>query len=92
MDKERRERISEAVGLIHQAREILEEVLDEEQKCYESLPEGMQNGEKGEQMQENMEIIGMCWAAWKTWTIWKIFLSGYVRAAAAKPERMKRDT
>ena len=57
MDKERRERISEAVGLIHQAREILEEVLDEEQKCYESLPEGMQNGEKGEQMQENMEII-----------------------------------
>lgn len=31
MDKERRERISEAVGLIHQAREILEEVLDEEQ-------------------------------------------------------------
>ncbi len=27
MDKERRERISEAVGLIHQAREILEEVL-----------------------------------------------------------------
>lgn len=57
MDKERRERISEAVGLIHQAREILEEVLDEEQKCYESLPEGVQNGEKGEQMQENMEII-----------------------------------
>lgn len=57
MDKERRERISEAVGLIHQAREILEEVLDEEQKCYESLPEGMQNGEKGEQMRENMEII-----------------------------------
>ena len=57
MDKERRERISEAVGLIHQAREILEEVLEEEQKCYESLPEGMQNGEKGEQMQENMEII-----------------------------------
>ena len=57
MDKERRERISEAVGVIHQAREILEEVLDEEQKCYESLPEGMQNGEKGEQMQENMEII-----------------------------------
>ena len=57
MDKERRERISEAVGLIHQAREILEEVLDEEQKCYESLPEGMQNGEKGEQTQENMEII-----------------------------------
>lgn len=57
MDKERRERISEAVGLIHQAREILEEVLDEEQKCYESLPEGIQNGEKGEQMQENMEII-----------------------------------
>ena len=56
-DKERRERISEAVGLIHQAREILEEVLDEEQKSYESLPEGMQNGEKGEQMQENMEII-----------------------------------
>lgn len=57
MDKERRERISEAVGLIHQARDILEEVLDEEQECYESLPEGMGNEEKGEQMQANIEII-----------------------------------
>ena len=92
MDKERRERISEAVGLIHQAREILEEVLDEEQKCYESLPEGMQNGRRANRCRRTWRSLRMCWAAWKTWTIWKIFLSGYVRAAAAKPERMKRDT
>ena len=40
MNKERRKRISEAVELIGQALDILEEVKDEEQESYDNLPEG----------------------------------------------------
>lgn len=55
MNKQRRNRIAEALELISQARDILEEVKDEEQESYENLPESLQYGERGEQMQENVE-------------------------------------
>lgn len=38
MNKQRRNRIAEALELISQARDILEEVKDEEQESYENLP------------------------------------------------------
>lgn len=50
MNKQRRNRIAEALELISQARDILEEVKDEEQESYENLPESLQYGERGEQM------------------------------------------
>ena len=37
------------------AREEL--VKDEEQECYDNLPEGLQNAERGEQMQENVDNL-----------------------------------
>ena len=49
MNKQRRNRIAEALELISQARDILEEVKDEEQESYENLPESLQYGERGEQ-------------------------------------------
>jgi len=55
MNKQRRNRIAEALELISQARDILEEVKDEEQESYENLPESLQYGERGEQMQENVD-------------------------------------
>ena len=48
MNKQRRNRIAEALELISQARDILEEVKDEEQESYENLPESLQYGERGE--------------------------------------------
>lgn len=42
MSKERRKRVAEALELISQARDILEEIKDEEQDCYDNLPEGLQ--------------------------------------------------
>ena len=44
MNKQRRNRIAEALELISQARDILEEVKDEEQESYENLPESLQYG------------------------------------------------
>lgn len=57
MNKQRRNRIAEALELISQARGILEEVKDEEQESYENLPESLQYGERGEQMQENVDSL-----------------------------------
>ena len=57
MNKQRRNRIAEALELISQARGILEEVKDEEQESYENLPVSLQYGERGEQMQENVDSL-----------------------------------
>ena len=57
MNKQRRTKINEALVLIDRAREILEEVGDEEQESFDNLPEGLQEGERGEQMQENIDAL-----------------------------------
>lgn len=57
MNKERRENIAEAVGLMIQARDILEQVLEEEQADYDNLPEEQQDAKEGEQMRENIEFL-----------------------------------
>ena len=57
MNKERRENIAEAVGLMIQAGDILEQVLEEEQADYDNLPEEQQDAKEGEQMRENIEFL-----------------------------------
>lgn len=52
MNKQRRKRITEAIELLEQAQQIIEEVKDEEQEAYDNLPEGLQCGERGEAMKE----------------------------------------
>lgn len=54
MNKQRRSKIAEALELISQAREILEEVKEEEREIYQDLPRGLQWTKRGEQMQENV--------------------------------------
>lgn len=57
MNKQRRIRVKEALELIDRARGILKEVRDEEQESFDNLPEGLQEGEKGERMQENIDAL-----------------------------------
>lgn len=57
MNKQRRKRLEEAFNLIDQAKDILEEVKDEEQDAYENLPENFQNGDRGEEMQGYIEML-----------------------------------
>lgn len=57
MNKQRRIRVKDALELIDRARGILEEVRDEEQESFDNLPEGLQEGEKGERMQENIDAL-----------------------------------
>ena len=47
MNNMRRKNVMEALELIEKARNILEEVKDEEQAAYNNLPESLQYGERG---------------------------------------------
>ena len=64
MNNIRRKSVKEALNLIEKAREILEEVKDEEQEAYDNLPESLQCGERGEQMQENIDNIPGTYYLW----------------------------
>lgn len=60
MNKERRKQLKEAVTLLTDAQEkiqeassIVETCKDEEEESYDNLPEGVQDSERGEAMEEN---------------------------------------
>ena len=50
MNNDRRKSITEATGMLAEARAILEEARDEEQDGFVNLPESFQDGERGEAM------------------------------------------
>lgn len=64
MNKQRRERLSEAFDLITQAEEICEEVKQEEDEARENLPDNFRDGQRGKEMQNAIdmidEVIGYC--------------------------------
>ena len=60
MNKARRAKIEDACDLIAKAREILEQVKEEEDDAFCNLPDSFQESERGEQMQEyiyNLEDV-----------------------------------
>ena len=57
MNAERRKRIEKAVGMIADARSILEDVTSDEQEAFDNMPESIQASERGEKMEEFIEIL-----------------------------------
>ena len=57
MNKQRRKRLEKSYGLIDEAMEIIQDVMDEEQEAYDNLPESFQNGERGEEMRGYIEML-----------------------------------
>lgn len=57
MNKARRKRIREALDLLQQACEIIAEVGEEEENAFDSMPESIQESERGEKMQEYIDTI-----------------------------------
>lgn len=57
MNKQRRKQLEKVVELLTAQMEELEYIKDEEQECYDNLPEGLQCSEKGEVMEENIDEI-----------------------------------
>lgn len=57
MNKARRKKLGEAFDRIEDAKNILEEVKQEEQDAYDNLPENFQNGDRGEEMQNYIDMM-----------------------------------
>lgn len=51
MNNARRKEINKAIGMVEEARALLEAVRDAEQEAFDSMPESFQNGDRGEKMQ-----------------------------------------
>lgn len=57
MNKERRKMIERGRDLAIDAKELIDIALEEEQSCYDNLPEGIQESERGCEMEENIETL-----------------------------------
>ena len=54
MNKQRRKRIMEAIDYIIKVKEIINEVMEEEEDAFNNLSEGLQCTTRGEQMENNI--------------------------------------
>lgn len=54
MNKKRRKSLEEAITHLETAKDLIDEVIDEEQCAYDNLPPGFMDSETGEAMLENV--------------------------------------
>ena len=47
MNKDRRSQIDEAMGMLHDALALIENLASEEQESFDNMPEGLQQSERG---------------------------------------------
>lgn len=57
MNKQRRKELDKIQGQLMDLQTALEELTVEEQDCYNNLPEGIQDSERGEAMTEAVEYM-----------------------------------
>lgn len=57
MNKDRRQRLSDALSSLDEAIDIISEVRDEEQEAFDNMPEGLQCSSRGEAMMEAMDHL-----------------------------------
>lgn len=57
MNKYRREELLDAVSLLDESIERIEEIKFEEEDCFDSLPEGLQYSITGQSMQESIDTL-----------------------------------
>jgi len=60
MNKARRKTIKDGYDLICEGKSLIDTALEEEQSCYDNLPEGLQLSDRGDEMQENIEQLQEC--------------------------------
>ena len=57
MNKDRRKELARAQALIDEAQNIILAVTSDEQDAFDSMPESLQNGPKGEALQEKLDKL-----------------------------------
>lgn len=60
MNKERKQRFNEVTASLEEAKDILNDIQNDEQDAYDSLPVGLQMSSRGDQMQEYIDLIDEC--------------------------------
>lgn len=57
MNKDRRNKVSDAISSLSNAWNILNSVHDDEQSAFDNCPESLQNSEKGAVMEDWIEVL-----------------------------------
>ena len=57
MNQKRRTKLKDAVSMIGAAKNIVEEIRDEEQDSLDNLPEALSDGPRGEKMEEAIDLL-----------------------------------
>lgn len=57
MNRERRARLRDAVVLLDKSREVLSDVLFDEEMAFDSIPENLQNSERYSDMEDGINTI-----------------------------------
>ncbi len=52
MNNKRRKKLKQAISLLDSVYEIIFQVAEEEQDCFDNLPENLQESDRGEKMEE----------------------------------------
>ena len=60
MNKERKGRFNDVISSLEEAKGELEDILNEEQDSYDSLPDGLQMSSRGEKMQDYICLMEDC--------------------------------
>ena len=57
MNQQRRKRLKEAMSYIDKAKDIIQDILIEEEIAFDNLSEGLQQTMRGETMEENINLF-----------------------------------
>ncbi len=57
MNKERRDRLSDVIASLEEAKDLLEDVKADEQEAFDNMPEGLQSSERGSKMMDYIDIM-----------------------------------
>ncbi|HFL2835938.1 TPA: hypothetical protein ACGWV8_002566 [Pseudomonas aeruginosa] len=61
MNKARRKQLAEIAEQLQELRDRIEQLQEEEQEGFDNLPEGLQQGERGQVMEQATEQMGPPW-------------------------------
>lgn len=57
MNKERRDRLSDVIVSLEEAKDLLEDVKNDEQDAFDNMPVGLQCSERGSKMEGYIELM-----------------------------------
>lgn len=57
MNKERRDRLSDVIASLEEAKDLLEDVKNDEQDAFDNMPVGLQCSKRGSKMEDYIELM-----------------------------------